>query len=246
MAFSLARANVSGIRDYAVEIDFGGSSNIQQAKIGEIGDSDTTDSFSSDVLTVDVKHLAWPEGRSYPSRLDIDVKKNGISVGGTSFSINSLEDLKNISPFGLTLSMEGVEAQVKFDFRERGQQLPQQLTVSGLEDEVLFLDVVAAPLNFQMVRPVVLEPVATGVWGKEFRLDAHPYEVTYYAHDVTEGVLFISELRSTAAQDDSFALIKTFYTAPTLDIFRRAMFAGHYTQGGSNFKVIYYPALGQR
>lgn len=184
---------------------------------------------------------SWPQGRSYPARLDIYLETSqGEKIGGGFFSINNVEQLARYRKLGFGVFHKDKNYEIELI---PSQISPGKLNIQTLKNEVLLLDVVSVPLQgFQMVRPVTLNINGMSGLSRVFKLDQHPFEVKYMAQQTSPGVVLFKAVLSKNDQ----AIHYSFFESASMIDFRTTMFVGRYFVEGNDFKVIFYPAKGQQ
>ncbi|HXH32109.1 MAG TPA: hypothetical protein VNJ01_14995 [Bacteriovoracaceae bacterium] len=223
-----------------------GEHHTWNSEIGDVGSAENKFTFISADKSFHLKiaHRKWPEGRSYPGRLDIYLETaDGIKIGGGFFSINGKEHLTRFPQLGFAVRF--IDKLFTISISSLAD-LSGHLMLSSVSNEILLLDVVSNPLNgFQMVRPVSLKLISPEIASsKFFQLDEHPFQVQYRAVQSKMGhVMFYFDLYTLQG---NVLLHSSFYESTSSEDFTSAMFAGRYFVTGHDFKLIYYPAKGQQ
>lgn len=193
---------------------------------------------------VSIKYKPLPSNRSYPGNLDITLSDaKGQKIGYLFFATNGLEALKSIGVFGLRVK-DGddlVDVRFIFDPKKAGS-----LQLADLTEERFVQDTLISDKGFQMIRPVILQPGKDKQWNKSFATDAHPFEVSFTAEQVTNGVVEFQHNLHSTLNESADLLISTYYHADSIETLRQGMFASKYFDAEyGGIKLVYYPALGQ-
>jgi len=147
----------------------------------------------------DLKYVALPSNRSYPTNLDITVTdKKGDKLGYLFWANNGIEALQGIGVFGIVVDIDGEPVDFRFTFDKK---MNGELSVAELEDERFVQDTLVSKLGFQMIRPVVMPLVSKGVRSQTYALDDLEYAVNYTAKDIEHGLVEF-QYNFYRAQDD--------------------------------------------
>jgi len=192
----------------------------------------------------DLNYKKLPSNRSYPTNLDINFKDaDGKKLGYLFFANNGVQFLKKMGLFGLVVNVDGqlVDIQFVFDKNKKGQ-----LKVADLGKERFVQDTLVPKFNFQMIRPVILPEIKTGLRSQTYHLDKHPYAVNYSLKDMDNGGVQFQHNLYQITDGKQDLLERIYFNADSLDTLREAMYAGKYFhQDAGAFKLVFYPAMGQ-
>jgi len=199
---------------------------------------------SNNSYLFDLKYRKLPNNRSFPGNLDITVKDNqGNKIGYLFFAINGVHFLKQMGQFGLILDVNGKPVDVKFTFDKKTKG---DLKVDNLGDERFVQDTLIPKYSFQMIRPVLLPLIKSGLRSQSYNLDNHPYNVNYTLKDLDNGQVQFQYNLNKLEDKKTHLLERIYFNAGKLETLREGMFAGKYfDKEAGTFKLVFYPALGQ-
>ena len=190
-----------------------------------------------------LKYKKLPGNRSYPSNLDITVRRGAEKIGYLFFAINSLSFLKKIGSFGMILNIDDelVNINLKTKTITTGS-----IDFNSLDNERFFQDTLLPKKNFQMIRPVILPETQSGMREKEFSLDHYPYSVEYKMIDQGKGIVLFQHNFFKISATQKNLIMQVYFQANSLGELREVMYAGkafNFKDGPA--KLVFYPALGQ-
>lgn len=192
-------------------------------------------------LYLDYKNL--PNTRSFPTNIDLTIKKGKRKLGYLFFALNSLDYLKKIGSFGIKFLDQGevVDIHLFTENRSIGS-----ISFNKLNFERFFQDTLLPLKNFQMIRPVIVPIVAKNVRSKEFNLDNHPYSVEYKILNKGSGIVEFQHNFYHGKYRYKKMLFQVYFTASSIKNLREAMFAAKvFGFKDAPAKLVFYPALGQ-
>jgi hypothetical protein len=192
----------------------------------------------------DLKYKKLPSNRSFPGHLDITLKDvEGNKLGYLFFAINGVDFLKKMGEFGLMVNVDGQLVDVKFvfDAHKKGQ-----FNISGLDNERFVQDTLVPKFHFQMIRPVLIPKIKSGLRSQTYKLDDYSFTVNYTLMDLEQGLVQFQYNLNHQQNNQEQLLERIYFNADSIDTLREGMFVGKYfdKQVGT-FKLVFYPAMGQ-
>jgi hypothetical protein len=228
----------------------GGSINVHKSfELSDVNEGKTEINFdlsdkSGKKYIFDLKYKKLPSNRSYPTNLDITFKDaDGNKLGYLFFANNGVKFLKQMGTFGLIVNVDGELIDIKFTFE---QNKKGAFSVASLNEERFVQDTLVSKFSFQMIRPVIVPLIKSGVRSKTYSLDNHPYEVNYTIQDIENGLVEFQHNLNQVTSSGSKLLERIYFYADSQKTLREAMYAGKYFHKSDGvFKLVFYPAMGQ-
>lgn len=220
--------------------------SLQLSDIGE-GKTEINFKFSDNegkAYEFDLKYKALPSNRSYPTNLDITLKNgDGEKLGYLFFANNGVAFLKQMGKFGLIIDVDGkpVDIQFVFDADKKGS-----LALADLTEERFVQDTLVPKWNFQMIRPVIMPLLETGLMSQTYALDDHPFTINYSIKAMDNGLVEFQHNLYEIVDNKEQLRERIYFQADRLETLREAMYAGKYfDKENGTFKLVFYPAMGQ-
>ncbi len=192
----------------------------------------------------DLKYKILPSNRSYPSNLDITVKDAfGNKLAYLFWANNGTESLKNIGTIGMIIDVNGKPLDVNFTFDKNDKG---NLSVDDLKGERYVSDTLIPKKGFQMIRPMLVPIVSTGVRRQSYNLDAHPFKIEYTLKNLEKGLVQFQYSLYKKDGEKNHLLERIYFNAGNIETLRDGMFAGKYfDKEYGTFKLVFYPTMGQ-